>query len=104
MAALAGNTRLTQFFLQRSPGSVDERTALGESPLHIACSNGFPDVVKLLVYYGAKAFFVNNKGKKPWEIKTIVGSQMHDLVLPWIEALSNDQERKAQVGVGVSPP
>lgn len=47
---------------------IDAKNALGNTPLHLACLNGYTSVAAELIYFNAPINVVNYKGQSPLHI------------------------------------
>ncbi|XP_038836328.1 protein phosphatase 1 regulatory subunit 27-like [Salvelinus namaycush] len=66
-AVLTGNLDCVKLLVKYG-ADVHQRDEDGWTPLHMACSDGFPEIASYLLSLGASAFAENENGEKPADL------------------------------------
>ncbi|XP_028307605.1 protein phosphatase 1 regulatory subunit 27b [Gouania willdenowi] len=66
-AVLSGNLECVKLLIQHG-ADIHQRDEEGWTPLHMACSDGFPHIARFLLSLGADAELENDCGEKPADL------------------------------------
>jgi ankyrin repeat protein len=75
-AAVAGRADLVAGFLRGDPEAAEQRTASGQTPLHLAAWTGQAEVAKVLAGRAGSLAEVNGDGMSPLQVAALAGSDV----------------------------